>query len=148
MTRIIIFIAVLLTIPGCNQSAVPKASVRTDNETVKALSQAEDVEPIDFALLLEELKDCNEKELSYFDQNWGDLHAKLKRAANNNQLAKLPMPQQEEIWDTLDFLQGCRHPDILHKHGADMVKILFCFGTEDQLTILRQIHPDGAPDAR
>ena len=145
MNHRLIFIAILVAIFGCNRPAV---HVDTGEQPIATSSQDTVHVRTDFANLLGEIKNCNEKELAYFDQYWGAIHAKLKRAAENGELSGLPLGQQEELWDALSYLQSCRHGSIMREHGGDMVEILFRFGTKEQLTLLREIYPNGAQDAR
>ena len=58
------------------------------------------------------------------------------------------MNQQEKLFYALSYLHGCRDGNIMREHGADMVDILFCFGTDEQLMLLREMYPNGAQNAR
>ena len=132
MDRRIICLCVLMLLPGCKRAAKVESTTRVESRTA-----------IDFEQLLLKIKNCNEQELGYFDRNWAEIHMQLEYAADNQLLVELPLNQQEELWDALSYLQSCRHGRIMHEHGDDMVKILFQFGTKDQLSLLREIHPDG-----
>ena len=142
----LIFIALVVAFPACNKPAARNEPAEPVNQLVS--SQTENRQPLDFDQLLLEIKNCNEKDLAYFHQHWDKIHTNLKLAVENRELIGLQMTQQEELWDALSYLQGCRHGDIMREHGADMVKILSCFGTEEQLALLNDIFPNGAKDAR
>jgi hypothetical protein len=136
MNSRLICLAILLILPACNRL------VDQPKRKVESSPQAETREGIDFDDLLTKIKNCNEQELDYFNQHWNEIYKQLKHAADNAILADLPMSQQEELWNALSYLQGCRDGNIMREQGDDMVKILFTFGTQDQLALLREIHPN------
>ena len=125
----------LLLLAGCDRPGTP---VSRDLDSPQ---QTELRESIDFDDLLTKLKHCNANELTYFEQHWDEIHRTLKHAVENESLANLPSAQQEELWNELAYLQSCRHPKIMHEHGDEMVRILFAFGTPEDLEILRTIYP-------
>jgi hypothetical protein len=81
--------------------------------------------------------------LTYFGHHWDEIHRNLNRAVENGSLAKLPLDRQEELWNELAYLQGCRDPQIMHEHGDEMVQILFAFGTQEQRELIDSSYPNG-----
>jgi len=146
MKLCLFIVAVLLTVPACTGFVSNETPTEPENPAVTSTLKTkvdQPIKPIDFARLLQELNNCNEKELAYFDQHWDDIHAKLKQSAASGALAELPIDQQEELWTALVYLQGCRNGRIMHEHGRDMLAILFKFGTPKQLDSLRAAYPNG-----
>ena len=142
----LVIVAVLLTVPACTGSVSNETPTEPEPPAVTSPLQAkvdQPIKPIDFARLLQEINNCNEKELAYFDQHWDDIHAKLKQAAASGTLRELPIDQQEELWTALVYLQGCRNGRIMQEHGDDMLAILLKFGTQQQLDSLRAAYPNG-----
>ena len=92
--------------------------------------------------LLGDLKQCNQNELSWFNENWPQIHATLQRLANSGHLKRMPKREQQALWEELTYLQGCRHPDIMRNHGDDILRILYEFGLTEQVEELKQMFPN------
>lgn len=136
----LLYLGLVLLVPACNRTA---AQI---DQPAKASAQPKTRQEFDFVQLLGKIKNCNEKELSYFDRNWDGIHEQLKSATANSDLADLPLKQQEELWDALAYLQGCRNGTIKNEHGDDMARILLTFGTPEQLELMRAIYPNGVQE--
>ena len=136
MNQRIILLALLPLMAACDRS-VPQMDRGADS-----VIQVVGHETFNFELLLTKIKNCNERELTYFNRHWNEIHKQLKRSADEDLLSDLPLNQQEELWDALAYLQSCRDGNLMREHGDDIVKILFSFGTEDQLALLGDIYPE------
>jgi len=91
--------------------------------------------------LLAELQQCNQNELSWFNENWPRIHATLQRLARSGHFRRMPENEQQALWDELIYLQGCRHPDIMRNNGDDILRVLYEFGLAEQVNELKQMFP-------
>ena len=91
--------------------------------------------------IAQEVHQCNQQELGYFSKNWPELHDTLQRLAATGSLSTLPKAEQEELWDELAYLQGCRHPSIMRDHGDDILEIMYTLDLPDRIEELQAIYP-------
>ena len=148
MNSQLIIIALILAILGCNKPVAHTGPTEPVDLPVVTSPESEAHNPIDFDQILLQIKNCNEKELAYFYRHWDEIRDTLKHADDDGTLANLPISEQEELWDELSYLHGCRHGNIMREHGKEMVSILFKFGTDEQCALLRDIYPDYEQNTR
>ena len=160
MKQSVLLICLVLSLPACNSSeprvakpakSSPSRHVSSSlqvNEPAEVATRVEAITEIDFPNLLVRVTNCNDREMDYFNKHWEGIHGGLKRAARTGRLAELPLNQQEELWNALAYLQGCRSGKIMRDHGEDMVKILYTFGTQEQMKTIRELFPDTSISAR
>ena len=100
----------------------------------------QELDSVESAMVLNEVRICYEESKPYFDENWPRLYQKLSSLFDRGLLSTMPKDEREDLWSKLSDL-ACKHPAVMRDHENEMLRILCSVGPEDEVADLMESYP-------